>query len=123
MLTQSCSFSLGWEKQVGLNALLKETQCDPVNIWIEPITSCSKIRHYTTLNINVSYLPTHKNYSIQPSFINGRQFQITFSRRQQEGDAENLDGVAGHGPTTQQQQFVVKSPITWNVSENRIEIW
>ena len=64
-----------------------------------------------------NYFFHHKSFTNEhgrrnPSFVDRRQLEVAFGRRQQERDAEDLDGVAGVGQAARSHQPVLETPET-----------
>ncbi len=60
----------------------------------------------------MSQIITNKHDSGKPSLVRGRELEFAFRGRQQEGDAQDLDGIAGVGKATHQQEEIVEFAIT-----------
>ena len=55
---------------------------------------------------------TNEHGGGNPSLVDGRQLEVALGRRQQEGDAKDLDGIAGIGDATRHGKPEVKAAET-----------
>ena len=56
--------------------------------------------------------PTYEDTRVEPSLVRVGEMEVTGRGRQDEGDAEDLDSITGHSPTTQGQETVVEPAVT-----------
>lgn len=74
------------------------------------LRSCSP-HSYKVKKISHPYLLTNENNGIEPALVHRGHVKVFLCRGQHEGYRENLNGITGHGPTTEKQDQPMKSPV------------